>query len=318
LLRLADHGPVASECRGGFVSVGNFDGVHLGHSHLIRRLRERADAAGSPALALSFDPHPVAILRPSAPHVPLTRPDRTMRLMKAAGATHVGVFETGPWLLGLSARDFFDRIILGQLQARGMVEGPNFFFGHDRQGNVELLAQWCEEEGLVFEVAKPVELGGGIVSSSRIRRALAEGQVEEAADLLGRPHRVQGLVARGAGRGAGLGFPTANLSGIDVQIPANGVYAALAWQGPDKPPCPAAVHIGPNVTFGEQARTVEAHLIDFSGDLYNQTLELDFLKLVRRSQKFESVEALVGQMQDDVAQARLIASSQPIAVPPGS
>ena len=176
VLRIGDQGFLDESIRGGYVAVGNFDGVHLGHMRLLRRLRERADEAGVPALALSFDPHPVAILRPEAPHVPLTWLERTLDLMQGAGATHVGVFETGPWLLGLSAREFFDRIILGQLGARGMVEGPNFFFGHDRLGNVELLGQWCEEEGLGFEVARPVEHGGGIVSSSRIRRAVARGR----------------------------------------------------------------------------------------------------------------------------------------------
>lgn len=307
MLRIGDQGLLDESIRGGYVAVGNFDGVHLGHMRLLRRLRERADEAGVPALALSFDPHPVALLRPEAPHVPLTWLERTLELMQGAGATHVGVFETGPWLLGLSAREFFDRIILGQLGARGMVEGPNFFFGHDRQGNVELLGEWCEQEGLGFEVARPVELGGGIVSSSRIRRALATGEAAEAADLLGRPHRVRGTVVRGAGRGAGLGFPTANVSGIDVQIPADGVYAARAWLESGQPPCPAAVHIGPNVTFGEQSRTVEAYLIDFEGNLYDQGLELDFLKLLRRSQKFESVEPLLEQMRADVREAKRVA-----------
>jgi riboflavin kinase/FMN adenylyltransferase len=303
-------GPAAvpATWRGAFLAIGNFDGVHRGHAALISRLRTRAAARGVPALALTFAPHPVAILHPEAAPVPLTWTERTADLLREAGAGEVGVFRTGPWLLELSAREFFDRIILGQFAAVGLVEGPTFGFGRDRAGNVERLAEWCAEAGLEFEVAAPVEIDGRIVSSSRIRADLAAGRVDEAARLLGRPHRLRGWVVRGAGRGAGLGFPTANLEGIDTQIPLDGVYAASVQHDPARPPCPAAVHIGPNITFGAQARTVEAHLIDFEGDLYGRHLQVDLLVRLRPTRKFESVPELLDQIRRDVAAARTLAA----------
>jgi riboflavin kinase/FMN adenylyltransferase len=298
---------VPARLRGAYLAVGNFDGVHRGHSRLIGRLRALADEAGAPAVALTFDPHPVAVLRPEMAPVPLAWTERNVGLLEQAGATDVGVFRTGPWLLGLTAREFFDRAIVGQFGARGMVEGPNFGFGRDRGGDSRLLALWCAEAGLAFEVAAPTEVDGQIVSSSRIRRALAEGRVDEANDLLGRPHRIRGIVAHGAARGAGLGFPTANLDEVDTLIPSDGVYAAHAFIDGRGHSWPSAVHIGPNVTFGEQIRKVEAHLIGFSGDLYGRSVELDFVELLRPSRRFEGLDDLLAQIRDDVDQAQAVA-----------
>lgn len=288
--------------RGAFLAVGNFDGVHRGHANLIGLLRERARAAGAPAVALTFDPHPVAILRPEAAPVPLTWTERTAALLREAGADEVGVFRTGPWLLGLTAREFFDRVIRQQFAARGMVEGPTFGFGRDRGGDAALLAAWCAGAAMQFEAAPPTIRDGQIVSSSRIRAALADGRVAEAATLLGRPHRIRGEVVVGARRGAGLGFPTANLRGIDTQVPGDGVYTARAIL--DGRPHPAAAHIGPNATFGEVQRGVEVHLIDFAGDLYGTTLEVDLVDRLRGSRRFAGADELIDQLREDVAAAR--------------
>jgi riboflavin kinase / FMN adenylyltransferase len=295
---------VPAKQSGSFVAVGNFDGVHRGHVHLLARLRARADAAGVPALALTFDPPPVAVLRPDAAPAPLTWLERRIELMSQAGATEVGVFRTGPWLLGLTAREFFDRVILEQLGARGMVEGPTFGFGRDRGGDAKLLGSWCAEAGLEFEVVSPSEFDGRIVSSTRIRQALAEGEADEAALLLGHPHRIRGVVTHGAGRGAEIGVPTANLDGIDTVIPADGVYAAFAFIEGQSRPLPTACHIGANSTFGESARTVEAHLIDFRGDLYDQRVELDLLRRLRPTLKFDGLDDLLHQIKLDIEQAR--------------
>jgi len=308
VITLDSFADVPARARGAFLAVGNFDGVHRGHAHLIAHLRDRAAAAGAPALALTFDPHPVALLRPESAPVPLTWTARTADLLEQAGASEVGVFRTGPWLLGLTAREFFDRVVVGQFAARGMVEGPNFGFGRERGGDARTLAEWCAAAGLDFEVAPPTEVDGQIVSSSRIRRALAEGRAAEAARLLGRPHRLRGIVTHGAGRGAGLGFPTANLDGIDTQIPDDGVYAARALLDDRADPIPAACHIGPNVSFGEQVRKVEVHLIDFTGDLYGRTLELDVLDRLRPSRKFRDLDDLLAQIRSDVERARVVAS----------
>jgi riboflavin kinase/FMN adenylyltransferase len=194
-------------------------------------------------------------------------------------------------------------VIRGLLDATGLVEGPTFGFGRDRAGNVESLGAWCARDGLAFEVAEPVRFDGGIVSSSRIRSLLAGGDVAGAAHLLGRPHRLRGYVVRGVGRGAGLGFPTANLHGIDTQIPDDGVYVALARLD-DGPTRPTALHIGRNPTFGAETRTVEAHLLDFDGDLYGRALELDLLDRLRGSRAFDGVPALLAQIRDDVAAVR--------------
>jgi riboflavin kinase/FMN adenylyltransferase len=304
VITLDSFASVPPTIQGAFLAVGNFDGVHLGHAHLIRRLRARADAAAAPALALTFDPPPAAILRPDAAPVPLVWTERKIALLKEAGASEVGVFRTGMWLLSLTAREFFEQVILGQFRARGMVEGPTFGFGRDRGGDAQILAAWCAAAGLDFEIASPTEHAGQIVSSSRIRRALAEGAVALAARLLGRPHRVRGRVVRGAARGAGLGFPTANLAGIDTQLPADGVYAARALIDGQPPAYPAACHIGPNATFGEPARAVEAHLLDFTGDLYGRTLEIDFLAHLRPTRRFDTIEALRDQIRDDIARTR--------------
>ena len=307
VITIESFGDVPAKARGAYLAIGNFDGVHRGHAHLLARLRAVADLAEAPALALTFDPHPVALLRPDTAPVPLVWTDRKVELLKAAGATEVGVFRTGPWLLGMTAREFFDRVIVGQFAARGMVEGPNFGFGRDRGGDSALLAAWCREAGVAFEVASPTEDDGRIVSSSRIRKAIAEGRIDEATAMLGRPHRLRGIVTHGAARGAGLGFPTANLDRIDTLIPLDGVYAAHAFIDGVGPALAAAVHIGPNVTFGEQIRKVEAHLIDFSGDLYDRRIELDILRTLRPSRRFEGLDDLLAQIEIDVADARIVA-----------
>jgi riboflavin kinase / FMN adenylyltransferase len=297
-----------ARARGAIVTVGNFDGVHLGHQRLLSRLRSKADKAGVPALAITFDPHPVALLRPEKAPVPLVWPEREVALLEDAGATEVGVFQTGPWLLELSAREFFDRVIRGQLEARGIVEGPNFAFGHDRLGDVTILRAWCAEVGIDFEVVDATVTDGQLVSSSRIRQCLSDGRVEEAAGLLGRPHRIRGKVDHGAGRGAGLGFPTANLGAIDTLLPLEGVYACLAWLDGRGPAWPAACNLGPNPTFGELARKVEAHLISFTGDLYGTTVEVDFLERLRGTQKFSGLDDLLRQIRADIEQTTRIAS----------
>lgn len=298
--------PVPSELQGGFLAVGNFEGVHCGHARLISRLRTWADASGGrPAIALTFDPSPASILRPGSAPAPLTWLDRKVELLHAAGATHVGVFQTGRWLLSLSAKEFLDRVVRGQFQAHGMVEGPSFGFGRDRGGDARLLAQWCQDSGLLFEIIPPDDYNGLIVSSSRIRNLLAEGKVADAATLLGRPHRVRGKVRPGAGRGLEIGIPTANLAEVQGALPGDGVYAGHAWMDLSGPAWTAAIHIGPNLTFGESTPSFEVHLLDYNaGPLYNHTLEVEFFERVRGSIKFQNSDELVQQIQRDVAETR--------------
>jgi len=290
--------------RRAYLAIGNFDGVHKGHQALLNRLRRRADAAGARAIALSFEPRPVELLRPDSAPVPLTWPERKVELLLQAGAHDVGFFQTGPWLLGLTAREFFDRVILGLFHARGLVEGPTFAFGRDRDGDTKLLGEWCRHSGLEFEVVEPLELDAGLITTTRIRQALQHGDAASAARWLGRPHRIIGQVVRGQGRGAGFGFPTANLDGIRGLVPGHGVYAAWATAAGLAEQRPAAVHIGPNSTLGATAVTVEAHLLDFSGDLYGQVLNLDFTAQIRGTRKFDGIPALLAQIARDVQETR--------------
>jgi riboflavin kinase/FMN adenylyltransferase len=252
----------------------------------------------------TFDPHPVRLLRPNAVPPPLTWTDRKAHLLASLGVDTLIAYPTDRNLLALEPGEFFEKIVVNELGARAIVEGPNFFFGRNRTGNVQVLEELCRQRGLVMEVVPPEMLGGQIVSSSRVRQSVREGNVREAAALLTEPYRIRGMVTHGAGRGAGIGFPTANLAAVDTLLPAQGVYAGRAYA--ENRVWPAAVNIGPNPTFAEAALKVEAHLIGFHGSLYGQPLEVDFLERLRDILTFSSVSELQQQLTADIEAARRI------------
>lgn len=289
------------------VSVGNFDGVHLGHAALARRLRAAADRLGVPAVAVTFDPHPASLVRPGTAPVPLTTPARRAELLLALGLDAVLVQPVDRALLALSAEAFYRDVLRGRLRAAAIVEGPDFRFGAGRVGDVELLRRLCAADGAAFEVVEPVTSAGGTVSSSRIRALVAAGDLAAANGLLTAPFRASGTVVTGARRGAALGFPTANLGGVTTLVPGPGVYAARAAVRGVVGRHPAAVHVGCNATFGETVPTVEAHLVGFTGDCYGRTLDVDFLRHLRDTRRFDSVDELVAQMARDVAAAAAVA-----------
>ncbi|MEN1681957.1 MAG: bifunctional riboflavin kinase/FAD synthetase [Planctomycetota bacterium] len=300
--QLAD---LPSDARGGAVAIGNFDGVHRGHAQIVAKLLERARESTGPAVVFTFDPHPVRLLRPELAPPPLTWTERKAELLAALGVDWMIAYPTDEALLRLSARDFFDRIVRNSLDARAMVEGPNFYFGKGREGTIDVLRDFTAEAGMTLDIVSPVEAAGGMVSSSRIRKLIIdEGAVGPAREMLTAAYRVRGLVTHGAGRGGKLGFPTANLEGIDTLLPAHGVYAGLAVI--DGAGRPAAVHVGPNPTFGEEFTKVEVHVIDYEQALYGQTLEVDFLERMRDIRPFESVDQLLVQLRQDVAKAEAI------------
>jgi riboflavin kinase/FMN adenylyltransferase len=303
LLRSLDNLP--ADLRRGAVTIGNFDGVHRGHARLIERLLAQARELGGPAIVFTFDPHPVRLLRPESAPPPLTWTDRKAQLLGELGVTAVIAYPTDEALLQLAPEAFFAQIVQSQLAARAMIEGPNFRFGRGRGGDVELLQRLCAAAGVTLEIVSPVAAGSELVSSSRVRGAIAAGDVDLARQLLTRPYRIRGMVTHGAGRGAKLGFPTANLEAIDTLLPATGVYAARGLTAAGV--WPAAVNLGPNPTFGEQALKIEVHLIGFAGSLYGQPLEVDFLSRLRSIRPFESVSALKSQLAHDVAAAHEIA-----------
>ena len=292
--------------RGGAVAIGNFDGVHLGHRRIVARLLERARELAGPAVVFTFDPHPVRLLRPQECPPPLSWTERKAELLAGIGVDLIVAYPTDLALLQLGAREFFDRIVVGALAAKALVEGPNFYFGHNREGDVGTLQTLAAEQGITLDVVTPVEIAGQLVSSSRIRKLIATGDVALATQMLGAPYRIRGLVTHGAGRGASIGFPTANLAGVDALLPALGVYAGRAWA--DGQLHTAAINVGPNPTFGDSGVKVEVHLLDGEVELYGKTLEVEFLAKLRDVRQFGSVEELVTQLKSDVAAAREIAA----------
>lgn len=291
-----------SRWRGGCVTVGNFDGVHRGHLQLLRALRRRADEVSGPAIVFTFDPPPLTLIRPQQAPAPLTWLERKADLLAAQGVDAVLAYPTDRALLDLSDEQFIRQILHDRIGARAMVEGPNFRFGRDRAGDVRRLAELCSPFGIELEIVAPLDEGGSLVSSTRIRGWLEEGDIEQANRWLTAPFRLRGTVVRGDQRGRELGFPTANLAHCRTLIPGCGVYAgATRVAGREHR---VAIHIGPNVTFGQQDLRVEAHILDYSGDLYGQTIDLEFLAKIRGIEKFDSVPALIEQMQRDVEFAR--------------
>lgn len=256
-------------------------------------------------MIFTFDPHPARLLRPEACPAPLTWIERKAELLADLGVDWVLAYPTDMGLLSLSSQEFFDCVIVEVLGARAIVEGPNFFFGKHREGTIDRLAELAEQANITLDVVPPIELGGAMVSSSRIRELVRVGKLAEAHSLLTAPYRIRGLVTHGAGRGSGLGYPTANLEGVDTLLPAHGVYAGVAWLGHRH--WPAALSLGANPTFGETHVKVEVHLIGCDEALYGQILEVDLLDHLRDIEAFASPELLAQQVERDVSSARSIA-----------
>jgi riboflavin kinase/FMN adenylyltransferase len=305
---LRDLANLPNTVRHGAVAIGNFDGVHLGHKQIVQQLLNKARACGGPAIVFTFDPHPVRLLRPEQAPPPLTWTDRKAELLAELGVDTTIAYPTDEALLQLSPDQFFKRIVCDMLQARAMVEGTNFYFGHRRAGNIEVLQKLCTAAKIPLQVVEPVMVDAAPVSSSRIRKLISAGQIDQANQMLTQPYRIRGMVRHGAARGAKIGFPTANLDAIDTLLPGLGVYAGRCtvegrlW--------PAAINVGPNPTFGEQSLKVEVHLIDFHDSLYGQPLEVDFQARLRDIVQFANVEELKNQLAKDVAAAQFLANKK--------
>lgn len=282
----------------GVVTVGNFDGVHRGHQQMLKRLRETAEKQSARAVVVTFDPHPMSLLRPGAPMPRLTTIPRRTELLRQYGADEVVVLPVTHELLLMTPDEFFRRVLVRRLSAATVVEGPNFRFGRDRSGDVHHLRDLCRQADIDFHVIQPVADEGRMISSSRIRTLLSNGSLREAVAMTGHAHRISGSVSRGAGRGNQLGFPTANLDGVRTMLPSTGVYAGTADISGTQ--YVSAVSIGPNPTFADSRMKVECHLVDFAGDLYNQTLDIDLLADIRPLISFDSVEKLTEQITSDV------------------
>jgi riboflavin kinase/FMN adenylyltransferase len=294
------------------VSIGAYDGVHLGHRALLRDLSSRAEAAGLSTVVVTFDRHPAGVVRPESAPPQLTDLEQKLELLAACGVDRTYVVAFDENRANESAEDFVKEVLVDQLNARLVVVGEDFHFGHGRKGNVALLTKLGQEYG--FEVIGARLTGDSEpVSSTRIRTMVAQGDVAGASVLLGRPHEVRGEVVRGDGRGGPeLGFPTANLSvADDIALPADGMYAGY-FTRPDGSEHPAAVYVGRRPTFyepGTASVLVEAYLLHFDGDLYGEHGRVSFIGRLRGDQKFETVDALIAQMHLDAAEAERVLSA---------
>ncbi|MSQ40862.1 MAG: bifunctional riboflavin kinase/FAD synthetase [Dehalococcoidia bacterium] len=284
------------------LTIGVFDGVHRGHQHLIQQVRREALARGRLAGVVTFRNHPLAVLRPEAPLLLLTTFEERLRLLEAQEIDLVVPLTFDLELSRLRARQFC-ALLQEKLRMRGLVVGPTFAMGFQREGTPEVLQTLGQEMGFTVRVVDVLLEGEERVSSTALRRVLGEGNVTTASRYLGHPFALEGIVARGEGRGRDLGFPTANLEvAPDLAVPGDGIYATWAYLEGDGR-WKAATSIGVRPTFGEGRRTIEAFLIGFQGDLYGRRLRLEFTHRLRDELHFDSVEALVRQMHEDVRHA---------------
>ena len=314
---LHDVGSCPRPDAGTVVTIGAYDGVHVGHQAVIAEVRARAAAGGMESAVVTFDRHPAAVVRPeSAPRL-LTDLDQKLELLAATGLDRCLVIPFDEARSKEAAEEFVQEVLVDCLGAKVVIVGEDFHFGHQRRGNVALLHELGADLG--FEVAglplvDAVGDGAGDrpkASSTAIRHALVEGNLGFANALLGRPHEVRGRVAHGDNRGRELGFPTANVSVPgDILLPADGIYAGW-YERPDGSAHPSAISLGRRPTFYEEAHAslLEAHLLDFDGDLYDEPAKVRFVARLRGEAKFDSVEALVEQIRRDCDEARAILSS---------
>ena len=288
-----------------FLTIGNFDGVHRGHQMLVSQMVEAAHAAGCGAGLLTFDPHPVSVLRPDLALPYLTSPEERADLLAALGLDFVLILPFDHTTAALSAADFM-RQIVARVPLCALWIGPDFALGRGREGNAARLGELGQELGYDVRVTPVYDWHGEPVRSSRIRSLLADdGAVGQAAELLGRPYEVWGEVVHGAERGRTLGFPTANLKLPAGRLaPAYGIYACWAWRG--ETGYPAAVNVGVRPSFDNGHPSVEAYLLDFDGDLYGETLGLSFIHRLRGEQRFPDIHTLVAQMGRDVEAIRRV------------
>ncbi len=281
------------------VTIGKFDGVHRGHQYLVELLLEQARAQDLASIVITLYPHPITVLRPGTATTNLCSLEERVALLRALGVDRVGVLSFTSELAQLSYQDFL-ALLIEQLQLRVLLIGPDFALGRNREGNVEALRALGEERGFRLEVPPLLSEHDAKVGSGAIREALAAGDMETVAQLLGRPFALCGPVIRGAERGRQIGFPTANIAvGPDLALPSFGVYVTRAYLG--EVAYRSVTNIGQRPTFDEARPTVETHLLDFDGDCYDRDLRIELLHRLRDEQRFAGVDELVAQIQRDVA-----------------
>lgn len=303
--RLHHHAGMPAGLRGGVVALGNFDGFHLGHQAVARAAITKARAEGRPAIIATFDPHPVRHFVPDTPPFRLTTLDQRQKLFEAAGADAMLVFDFDARLAGMSAEDFIGKLLTEYLAIGAVVTGEDFTFGAKRRGNIKMLREISEAGGLGSIAIGPVHDGGDIVSSSRIRDALKQGDCQAAARLLTRPFSVAGIVQHGDKNGRLLGYPTANIDMGHYLRPLYGIYA-VRGRLPDGRIVDGAANLGIRPSFDPPRELLEAYFFDFGEDLYDQSIEVEFHAFIRAEAKFDDMAALSAQMARDCDSARAL------------
>ncbi len=301
--RHADNAPAGwGRC---VITIGQYDGIHLGHQALIKETVAEAKRLGVPSLLLTFDPHPREVIKPGSHPPILTTLKRKAELVEECGVDAFCVVPFTVPFSKLSPQEFVHEILLEHLHPAKVIVGDNFTFGSKASGTVQMLKEFGNEFGFDVESLDLVGEGGHTVSATYVRSCVAAGQMGEATAALGRPHRIEGLVVRGDMRGRGLGFPTANLRPpMYSALPADGVYAGWVYVRSVRKP--AAISVGTNPTYSGQERRVEAFLLDYDGDLYGEQVQIDFIERLRGMIKFESEAELIPAIEEDVHRTRTV------------
>lgn len=286
--------------KGCAATIGNFDGVHLGHQAIIRQLRSAADANKLPAVAVIFEPHPQEFLLPEQAPARLMRLREKLVCLKQSAIDRVICLRFDQALASLPAEDFIRDILLEKLGIEHLIVGDDFRFGNKRQGDIATLSGFSKTSGFTLECTAACMIEGRRVSSSWVREALAAGDMKQTEKLLGRPYAISGRIVHGDKRGRELGYPTINVDLRRLRSPVSGIFAARV-QGLDTKPLPAAVSIGTRPMFGGGSVLLEAHLLDFDREVYGRYVRVELLKQLRNEQKFVNMAALQEQMERDVA-----------------
>src|SRR5207248_1179114 len=310
---IRDTTPAAAIPKGSVVAMGNFDGVHLGHRAVIAAALQMARTHGRPALAVTFEPHPRSFFSPSSPQFRLSDETAKLRLLAGTGLAGAVVMTFDKARAGTTAQDFIHHDLIERLGVSGIAVGYDFQFGKGRVGSPSLLVNEAPRLGIEVDVQPHVDIDERPVSSSAIRMALAEGQIEDATAMLDGPCFVTGLVSHGEKRGRDLGYPTANIR-LDKNCGLkHGIYAVRVGRGAER--LDGVASFGRRPTFDNGAPLLEIFLFDFKGDLYGQALDCAFIGFIREELKFDSLEALIRQMDNDSARARAMLAATPDAFP---
>ncbi len=289
------------------VTIGNFDGIHLGHRELLNRVIKLSKEIIGTSVVVTFEPHPVQVLRPEKAPKRLTSLQEKIDILQSVGIDAVVCLNFTPEFAGQTADDFIEEVLYKRLGAKVIFLGNNYRFGKDRAGDIELLKRRGEVFNFVVYVVDQIEMDGHRISSSGIREHLSKGEVDKAARLLGRYYSIEGVVAPGHHRGTELGYPTANIYTVDETLPMDGIYAVRVLHGSES--LNGACYIGKQPTFAGDKIAVEVHLFDFNGVLYHEHLKIQFIKMIRGERKFDDRESLMRQIKDDVEKAKQLLRS---------